>query len=69
MRLVTPLEMMKLEDLSNQSGVSYDAIHAYIRSGSSGDAAADAIIRKKERAGAHKRRMPPIADPFTETWI
>ncbi len=50
-------------------GVSYDAIHAYIRSGSSGDAAADAIIRKKERAGAHKRRMPPIADPFTETWI
>ena len=38
-------------------------------SGSSGDAAADAIIRKKERAGAHKRRMPPIADPFTETWI
>ena len=26
MRLVTPLEMMKLEDLTNQSGVSYDAM-------------------------------------------
>ena len=24
MRLVTPLEMMKLEDLTNKSGVSYD---------------------------------------------
>ena len=24
MRLVTPLEMMKLEDLTNQSGVTYD---------------------------------------------
>ena len=26
MRLVTPLEMMKLEDLTNQSGVSYDSM-------------------------------------------
>ena len=24
MRLVTPLEMMKLEDLANQSGITYD---------------------------------------------
>lgn len=50
-------------------GVSYEAIHAYIRAGSSGEGAADRIIRQKERASAHKRRLPPIADPFAEKWI
>ncbi|MBQ7171785.1 MAG: NAD(+) synthase [Clostridia bacterium] len=50
-------------------GVSYAAIHAYLRTGSSGDEQADRVIRQKERASAHKRRLPPIADPFTEKWI
>jgi len=41
-------------------GVSYRAIHDYIRLGSSGDAATDEKIRRKEAAAAHKRRMPPV---------
>ncbi len=46
-------------------GVTYQQIHDYIRKGSSGDAAADALIEKKERGSAHKRRMPSVLDPFT----
>ncbi len=41
-------------------GVTYQQIHDYIRSGSSGDASADEIIRRKEAASAFKRHMPPI---------
>ena len=41
-------------------GVTYRAIHDYIRLGSSGDKATDEIIRRKEAAAAHKRRMPPV---------
>lgn len=45
-------------------GVSYQAIHDYIRSGTSGDAEKDALIERKYRASAHKRALPPILDPF-----
>ena len=45
-------------------GVSYADIHRYIREGSCGNPETDEIIRKKERANLHKRRMPLILDPF-----
>ena len=41
-------------------GVSYRAIHDYIRQGSSGDEQTDEKIRRLEAASAHKRRMPVI---------
>ena len=41
-------------------GLSYRSIHDYLRLGTSGDAEIDARIRAKERANAHKRRMPPV---------
>ncbi len=46
-------------------GVTYQQIHDYIRKGSSGDEAADALIAKKEKGSAHKRRMPSVLDPFS----
>ena len=36
----------------------------YIREGTCGDPAVDAAIRAREKANAHKRRMPPVIDPF-----
>ena len=45
-------------------GVSYQAIHDYIRTGTSGDPAADALILKKYNSSAHKRVLPPVLDPF-----
>ena len=55
-----------LSGLSDEEkmGVSYQAIHDFIRHGSSGDAAADAIISRMNRASAHKRSMPVVVDPF-----
>lgn len=47
-------------------GVSYRCIHDYIRKGGSGDPQADERIRRLERAAAHKRRMPPVLQPFPE---
>lgn len=41
-------------------GVSYRAIHDYIRHGTCGDAATDVAIRRKEAANRHKRHMPPV---------
>ena len=46
-------------------GVTYRQIHGYIRSGTSGDPEADAVIQSKWRASAHKRRLPPVLDPFS----
>lgn len=45
-------------------GVTYQQIHDWIRLGSSGDEAADAIILRKYKASEHKRRMAPILDPI-----
>ena len=45
-------------------GLRYADIHAFIRSGTCGDAAADATIARREAANLHKRRMPVILDPF-----
>ena len=46
-------------------GVTYLEIHNWIRFGSSGDADADALIERKWRTSAHKRRLPTVLDPFT----
>ena len=47
-------------------GIRYQDIHRYIRMGSCGDAETDERIRKKEKANMHKRRMPPVMDPFED---
>ena len=48
-------------------GLRYADIHRYIRRGTSGDAEVDEKIARRERANMHKRRMPPVLDPFGET--
>lgn len=45
-------------------GVTYQQIHYLIRQGSSGDKDVDAAIELKWESSAHKRRLPPILDPF-----
>lgn len=47
-------------------GLTYADIHRYIRLGSCGNAETDEKIRAKERANAHKRRMPVVLQPFEE---
>ena len=41
-------------------GLTYRQIHDFLRLGTSGDAAVDEKIAKREKANMHKRRMPPI---------
>ena len=41
-------------------GITYQAIHDYIRKGTSGDAETDEKIRRKEKGSEYKRRMPKI---------
>jgi NAD+ synthase len=63
-----PAELVRKTPSDGISGVSdeeklglrYASIHDYLRFGTSGDPEVDARIRAKERANAHKRRMPPI---------
>ena len=45
-------------------GVSYQAIHDYIRSGSSGDPEKDEKIRQMEMKNEFKRRMPKVVSAF-----
>lgn len=63
------VEKIPADGLSGQSdeqrmGLTYADIHAYIRRGTCGDAEIDAKIRRREAANRHKRRMPPVIDPF-----
>ena len=60
----TPTDGLSGYSDEERLGVSYADIHRYIREGSCGDPETDEIIRKKERANLHKRRMPMILDPF-----
>ena len=60
----TPTDGLSGYSDEERLGVSYEDIHRYIREGSCGDPETDEIIRKKERANLHKRRMPMILDPF-----
>ena len=60
----TPTDGLSGYSDEERLGVSYADIHRYIREGSCGNPETDEIIRKKERANLHKRRMPLILDPF-----
>ena len=60
----TPTDGLSGYSDEERLGVSYADIHQYIREGSCGNPETDEIIRKKERANLHKRRMPLILDPF-----
>ena len=60
----TPTDGLSGKSDEERLGVSYADIHRYIRLGGCGNAETDDIIRRKERANAHKRRMPVIIDPF-----
>lgn len=55
-----------LSGLSDEEnlGLSYRDIHHYIREGTCGNEETDGKIRRKEAANMHKRRMPPVLDPF-----
>lgn len=44
-----------------EMGILYDDIDRYLREGSSGSPEADAKIRRRFEASAHKRALPPIA--------
>ena len=61
----TPTDGLSGYSDEERLGVSYADIHRYIREGSCGNPETDEIIRKKERANLHKRRMPLILDPFS----
>ena len=60
----TPTDGLSGYSDEERLGVRYADIHRYIREGSCGDPETDEIIRKKEWANLHKRRMPLILDPF-----
>ena len=64
--LVVKIPSDGLSGLSDEEnlGLRYADIHSYIRNGTCGDAETDTKIRRKERANMHKRRMPPVLDPF-----
>ena len=62
----TPSDGLSGKSDEERLGVTYRQIHDYIRTGTSGDAAADGIIAGKERGSAHKRRLPTVLDPFDE---
>lgn len=60
----TPTDGLSGMSDEEKMGVSYQAIHDFIRKGSSGDAEADAIIARMNRNSAHKRSLPVVVDPF-----
>ena len=60
----TPSDGLSGKSDEERLGVTYRQIHDYLRTGSSGDADADARIAGKIRASAHKRRLPTVLDPF-----
>ena len=60
----TPSDGLTGKSDEENLGVSYRAIHRYIREGTSGSAEDDEKIRRMEKANDHKRHMPPVLDPF-----
>lgn len=61
----TPSDGLSGKSDEERLGVTYRQIHDFIRLGTCGDAETDEKIRRKERAGMHKRFRPPVIDPFT----
>ena len=47
-------------------GLTYRQIHDFLRLGTSGDAAVDEKIARREKANMHKRRMPTILDAWKD---
>ena len=62
----TPTDGLSGMSDEEKMGISYQAIHDYIRLGSCGDPETDAKIRSKEAGSAHKRNKPPVIEPFPE---
>ncbi len=60
----TPSDGLSGKSDEERLGVTYRAIHDYIRLGSSGSGTDDARIARMERAGMHKRTRPMVLDPF-----
>ena len=60
----TPTDGLSGMSDEEKLGIRYQQIHEYLRFGTCGDAEMDAKIAAKERGNMHKRRMPPILDPF-----
>lgn len=60
----TPTDGLSGKSDEERLGVTYRDIHSYIRLGTCGDPGTDEVIRRKERANLHKRRMPEILDAF-----
>ena len=62
----TPTDGLSGVSDEEKLGLRYVDIHAYIRQGTCGNPETDEKIARKERANLHKRRMPPILNPFGE---
>ena len=62
----TPTDGLSGMSDEEKLGITYRAIHDYIRLGTSGDEETDAKIRAKEAGSAHKRNKPVVIDPFRE---
>lgn len=60
----TPTDGLSGMSDEEKMGLRYTDIHAWIRTGTCGDAETDEKIRRREAANLHKRRMPRILDPF-----
>ncbi len=60
----TPTDGLSGKSDEERLGVTYQQIHDYIRLGTSGSEEVDEKIRRKERAGMHKRSRPMVLDPF-----
>ena len=60
----TPTDGLSGMSDEDKMGLSYQDIHAYIRTGSCGNPQTDEQIRRREAANLHKRRMPVILDPW-----
>ncbi len=62
----TPSDGLSGRSDEDRLGVTYRAIHDYIRQGASGSEQDDARITQLERASAHKRARPLVLNPFAE---
>lgn len=60
----TPTDGLSGMSDEEKLGLRYLDIHRYLRFGTCGDPETDSIIRRKEAANMHKRRMPLVLDPF-----
>ena len=60
----TPTDGLSGMSDEEKLGLKYRDIHLYIREGTCGNPEVDEAIRRKEKASAHKRRMPLTLDPL-----